>query len=103
MLQEQKRLFNQWRLSLKDYWDFFLICYKIQRRTIKQKIYKQESIRDQISWFLIDIYFEYEYQWIPLSIKDISRLLLIEESWTSKLLDRILTKLKNKFQKFNRS
>lgn len=98
-----KRMFKQWRISLKDYWEFFLICYMIGRRTIRQKIYKQESIRDQISWFLIDIYFEYEYQWIPLSIKDISRLLLIEESWTSKLLDRILTKLKNKFQKLNRS
>ena len=75
----------------------------IGRRTIKQKIYKQESIREQISWFLIDIYFEYEYDWTPLSLKEISHLLLIEESGTSRLIDRILNKLKNKFQKLNRS
>ena len=75
----------------------------IGRRSIKQKIYKQESIREQISWFLIDIYFEYEYDDTPLSLKEISHLLLIEESGTSRLIDRILNKLKNKFQKLNRS
>lgn len=98
-----KRMFKQWRISLKDYWEFFLICYMIGRRTIRQKIYKQESIREQISWFLIDIYFEYEYDGTPLSLKEISHLLLIEESGTSRLIDRILNKIKNKFQKLSRS
>lgn len=100
MLSEQKKLFKKWRISLKDYWEFFIISYKIQRRNIAQKIYKQENIREQISWFLIDVYFEYEFDWEPMTEEKIWMLLMIDQGSTSRLLDRILIKIQNKAKIF---
>lgn len=94
MLQEQKYMFKRGRLSLKDYWRFFVLSYRTNKRSVTQKIDKQENIREQISWFLIDIYFEYEYCWEPLTEEKISRLLLIDQSSTSRLLDKIESKIK---------
>ena len=103
MLSEQKKLFKKWRISLKDYWEFFIISYKIQRRNIAQKIYKQENIREQISWFLIDTYFDYEYDWKPMTEEKIWKLLMIDQWCTSRLLDRIYGKLKNNSHLFTNS
>ena len=61
MIEKQKRLFKNGKIGLKDYWESFIVSYKIKKRTISQKIYKQENIREQLSWFLIDVYFEYEF------------------------------------------
>lgn len=101
MLGEQKKLFKKWKLKLKDYWDFLIIFYKIGKRNINQKIYKKENIKEQISWFLIDVYFHYEYEH-PLKIKEIGQLLLIEESGACKVIDDILNKIKSKSQKLFR-
>ena len=88
------------KIGLKDYWESFIISYKIKKRTISQKIYKQENIREQISWFLIDVYFEYEFNWEPMTEEKIWMLLMIDQGSTSRLLDKILSKMQNKSKIF---
>ena len=95
-----ERLFKNGKIGLKDYWESFIISYKIKKRTISQKIYKQENIREQISWFLIDVYFEYEFNWEPMTEEKIWMLLMIDQGSTSRLLDRILLKMQNKAKIF---
>ena len=98
-----ERLFKNGKIGLKDYWESFIISYKIKKRTISQKIYKQENIREQISWFLIDVYFEYEFDWEPMTEENIWMLLMIDQGSTSRLLDRILSKMQNKAKIFTSS
>lgn len=98
-----ERLFKNGKIGLKDYWESFIISYKIKKRTISQKIYKQENIREQISWFLIDVYFEYEFDWEPMTEEKIWMLLMIDQGSTSRLLDRILSKMQNKAKIFSSS
>lgn len=95
-----ERLFKNGKIGLKDYWESFIISYKIKKRTISQKIYKQENIREQISWFLIDVYFEYEFDWEPMTEEKIWMLLMIDQGSTSRLLDRIFSKMQNKAKIF---
>ena len=99
----RERLFKNGKIGLKDYWESFIISYKIKKRTISQKIYKQENIREQISWFLIDVYFEYEFDWEPMTEEKIWMLLMIDQGSTSRLLDRILSKMQNKAKIFSSS
>lgn len=101
MIEKQKRLFKNGKIWLKDYWESFIVSYKIKKRTISQKIYKQENIREQISWFLIDVYFEYEFDWEPMTEENIWMLLMIDQGSTSRLLDRILSKMQNKAKIFS--
>ena len=104
MLEKQKNIFVKWKIWIKDYGDFILVSYRQWKRTTTQKIYKAEKVLDILSKFLIDIYYEYEWdRETPMTEEILWLLTLTDQSTVSRRINYLLDKMKKKSQWFYRS
>jgi len=91
-------MFTKWRLYEKESFFWVTICYE-QEYIIKLERHFRPDERTQLYNLIFDLYFEYEYDWKPLSARQIALLFWVHHSKIDIILAKAKLQMKNEIEK----
>lgn len=88
-----RKLFKRWKLSERDAFFGTTVVYEIQWLIKLERYFKPEET-EELHNMLFDIYWEYEWNWQPITARQISYLLWVHHSKVDNILARARQKIK---------
>lgn len=88
-----RKLFKRWKLSERDAFFGTTVVYEIQWLIKLERYFKPEET-EELHDMLFDIYWEYEWNWQPITARQISYLLWVHHSKVDNILARARQKIK---------
>lgn len=99
MLTNQRRqFFKRWRLYEKESLFGTTICYEIEN-VIKLERYFRPDERNDLNNLVLDLYFQYEWTWEPLTARQISIIYWCDHTTVDKIIARAKQNIKTQIEK----
>lgn len=99
-----RQLFKKWKLYEREWLFYTTVCYESPLIKI-ERIYKKDDKEEEhkMHMLLLDLYFEYEYCWNSLSIRQLWELCWVSHPMilniTNKAFDRIRPEIEPRIEK----
>ena len=89
-----RQLFRRGRLYEKEVAFGVIVCYDLDNVIRIERFFRPDERRDLYN-MIFDLYFEYEYNWQPISARKIAKLLWVHHSTVDRVLLKIKYQIKN--------
>ena len=94
---KRRQLFKRWRLYEKESFFWVTICYEIEN-VIKIERFFRPDERQKLNNMILDLFFEYEYTWEPMTARQIALLYGCDHTTVDKILASAKLKIKDKME-----
>ena len=94
LTNERRQYFKRWRLYEKESFFGTIICYEIEN-LVKLERYFKPNERWDLNNLILDLYFEYEWTWEPLTARQISVIYWCDHTTVDKILAKAKMKIRD--------
>lgn len=100
--KDVRQLFKKWKLYEKEGAFYITLCYENHNIRIERIYSKTKKDKKKMHNLLWDLYFEYEYDWTPLSNRQLAKLYGVNHQVMNNIVNDALVKM-NQMMSKNRS